>query len=184
MVSKTRPVRRLIDVYEPGEGKAQVIDRPSQLTDVLWRASRGNLGVRNVAITWFLFGSGLRIGETGQLKVKDVFRPDGKLKKTFIIPAKYIKTNKSRVAYIVVPQHRQAIEQWKTLRLSDKAMTSDDGSYGGLSCESPLFLSKKGSWRKFAFNTKRYMTKAGEKEILVCSSLENLCLFVADNAYS
>jgi len=174
MVSKTRSVRRLIDVYEPGEGKAQVIDRPSQLTDVLWRASRGDLGVRNVAITWFLFGSGLRIGETGHLKVKDIYRPDGELKKTFIIPAKYTKTNKSRVAYIVVPQHRQAIDKWKTLRLDDNAMISEDGSYGGLSGESPLFLSKKGSWRKFAFNVKRYKTKDGVKEILVCSSLENL----------
>jgi integrase len=53
-------------------------------------------------------------------------------------------------------------------------MISDNGSYGGLSGESPLFLSKKGSWRKFALNTKRYKTKNGMKEILVCSSLENL----------
>lgn len=86
MVAKSS-VRRLIDVYEPGEGKAQVVDRPSQLSDVLWRASRGELGRRNVAITWMLFGAGMRINEVAQLKVKDVFRPDGELKKTFIIPA-------------------------------------------------------------------------------------------------
>ena len=166
MVSKIRPVRRLIDVYEPGEGKAQVVDRPSELTNVLWRASRGDLGRRNVAITWMLFGAGMRINEVAQLKVKDVFRPDGELKKTFIIPAKYTKTNKSRVAYIVAVQQRKALNDWKAQRIDEKAMVSDDGSYGGLRGDSPLFLSKKGAWRKFAFNAKRY--------VLVCSSLENL----------
>ena len=174
MVSKTRPVKRLVDVYEPGEGKAQVIDRPSQLTDVIWRAYRGELGVRNVAIVWMLFGSGMRINEVAQLKIKDVCWPTGELKKTFIIPAKYTKTNKSRIAYIVVPQQRQSLSSWITQRIREKAMLSDDGSYGGLYGDSPLFLSKKGTWRKFAFNVKRYQTEDGEKETLVCSSLENL----------
>lgn len=167
-------MKRLIDVYEPGEGKAQVIDRPSQLTDVLWRAYRGELGARNVAIVWMLFGSGMRINEVAQLKVKDVCWPTGELKKTFIIPAQYTKTNKSRVAYVVAPQHRQALSSWLAQRVNEKAMLSEDRSFGGLSGESPLFLSKKGTWRKFAFNTKRYNTEDGEKEILVCSSLENL----------
>ena len=174
MASKSRPVRRLIKIYEPGEGKAQVIDRPSQLTNVLWRASRGDLGRRNVAITWMLFGSGMRINEVAQLKVKDVYRPDGELKKTFIIPANYTKTSKSRVAYIVAPQHRQALSDWKLQRIAEKAMVGDENYYGGLAGDSPLFLSKKSTWRKFAFNTKRYTTSEGEKEILVCSSLENL----------
>lgn len=174
MVSKIRPVKRLIDVYEAGEGKAQVIDRPGQLTDVLWRAYRGELGVRNVAIVWMLFGSGMRINEVAQLKVNDVYWPNGELKKTFIIPAQYTKTNKSRIAYIVVPQQRQALSSWITQRIREKAMLSDDGSYGGLYGDSPLFLSKKGTWRKFAFNVKRYKTEDGEKETLVCSSLENL----------
>lgn len=174
MVSKSRPVRRLSDVYTAGKGKAEVIERPSQLSDVLWRAYRGELGRRNVAITWMLFGSGMRINEVAQLKVKDVYRPDGELKKTFIIPAKYTKTNKPRVAYIVAPQHRLAIKSWQDHRVDEKAMLSDTGDYGGLSGDSPLFLSKKGTWRKFAFNTKRYKTTNGTKEILVCSSLENL----------
>lgn len=174
MASKTRPVRRLIDVYAPGEGKAQVIDRPSQLTDVLWRAAKGELGRRNVAITWMLFGSGLRINEVAQLKVRDVYWTDGELKRTFTIPVGYTKTGKSRVAYVVVPQQRQALEIWKQQRLEERAMLSLNGSFGGLSGDSPLFLSKKGAWRKFAFNVKRYRAAGGDRETLVCSSLENL----------
>lgn len=160
-------------MYEPGEGKAQVVDRPSELTNVLWRASRGDLGRRNVAINWMLFGTGMRINEVAQLKVKDVYRLDGELKKTFIIPAKHTKTNKSRVAYIVAAHQRQALSEWKEQRVNEKAMLSDDGSYGNLRGDSPLFLSKKGAWRKFAFNAKKYKKKNGEhKEVFVCSSLE------------
>jgi integrase/recombinase XerD len=171
---KNRPVKRLINTYEAGEGKAQIIERPSQLSTILWRASRGELGNRNVAIIWMLFGAGMRINEVAQLKVSDVFWPSGDLKKTFIIPASYTKTAKSRVAYIVVPQQRKAIEQWCAQRLNEHAMLSQDDRYRGLSGDSPLFLSKKGVWRKFSFNVKRYKTLNGLSETLVCSSLENL----------
>jgi len=178
MPRKHRPIKRLIDTYEPGKGKAQTIDKPSQLSDILWRASKGELGKRNVAITMMLFGSGLRINEVAKLKVKDVFRSNGELKKTFIIPAKYTKTNKSRVAYIVVPQQRQALESWCAQRLGDNGMLADDGTYGGLDGDSPLFLSKKSGWRKFAFNKKKYTIKVNDKNVIteteVCSSLENL----------
>lgn len=179
MASIHRPVKRIIDVYEPGEGKAQIIERPSQLSDILWRASRGELGIRNIAITWMLFGSGLRINEVAQLRIKDVFWPNGDLKKTFIVPAKYTKTDKSRVAYIVVPQQRQAIKAWCNQRFENKAMLSSAGEFGGLAPDSPLFLSKKGKfWRKFSFNNKKYSVKVDGDEVLketaVCSSLENL----------
>lgn len=40
----------------------------------------------------------MRINEVAQLEVKDVYRPNGELKKTFIIPAKYTKTNRRTLA--------------------------------------------------------------------------------------
>lgn len=172
-VARRRPVRRLLDKYEPGEGKATVVSSPKDLSHILFVASKGELGQRNVAIIWMLFGSGLRITEVGQLKVSDVYYPDGKLKTSFVIPGTYTKTGKTRTAYIIVPQQREAIEAWRQHRISDNAMISDDASFGGLSGHSPLFLSKKGAWRKFAFNTKRYQTNNGIKETLVCASLEN-----------
>lgn len=175
MVTKNRPVKRLIETYEAGEGRAQIVESPSQLSSILWRAFKGELGRRNVAITMMLFGSGMRINEVAQLTIKDLLRPNGELKGTFILPGKYTKTGKSRVVYIVVPQQIEALDLWLAERIYEKAMASGEDTYRGLIPDSPLFLSKKGkNWRKFAFNAKRYKTKEGMKETLVCSSLENL----------
>src|SRR5690554_3170278 len=82
---KLRPTRRLLAEPEHGRGKAQVVDRPGQLAHILWAASRGDLGRRNVAVIWMLFGSGMRVNEVAHLKVADVFYRDGALKEVFII---------------------------------------------------------------------------------------------------
>lgn len=62
-----RPTNRLRSVPEHGRGKAQVVDRPGQLAHILWAASRGELGCRNVAVIWMLFGSGIRVNEVAHL---------------------------------------------------------------------------------------------------------------------
>ena len=173
-MAKNRPVKRLLNIYEAGEGKPEVIDKPSVLSHILFVASRGNLGRRNVAIMWMLFGTGMRITEVATLKIFDVCYPTGELKRNFIIPGIYTKIGKPRPVYIIVKQQRKALQLWIKQRLKENAMLSKDGSYGGLRKNSPLFLSKKGTWRKFAFNTKKFKTKNGVKETLVCASLENL----------
>ena len=172
-MANRRPVKRLLDKYEPGSGKAQVVNSPSQLSHILFVASKGELGRRNVSILWMLFGTGMRINEVAQLKVSDAYYPSGELKTTFIIPGTYTKTGKPRPAYIKVKQQREALELWQKQRIAEGAMLSEDSLYGGLDGDSPLFLSKKGAWRKFAFNTKKYKTIGGTKETMVCASLEN-----------
>jgi integrase len=172
----SRPVRRLKTEIVPGSGQAQTIEHPKQLSHILWAASRGETGTRNVALIWMLFGSGLRINEAAQLTIKDIYFQTGDLKKAFKIPAKYTKTGNPRTIYILVPQQREALENLKAQRLLDRVMLSQDGSYGGLAPESPIFLSLKGKrWRKLAFNVKRYRDLEGNlKETMVCGSLENL----------
>jgi integrase len=171
-----RPVRRLKKEIVIGSGKAQIIEQPKQLAHILWAASRGETGRRNVALIWMLFGSGLRINEAAQLTIKDIYFPTGDLKEAFRIPAKYTKTGKPRTIYILVPQQREALENLKAQRLEDRVMLSPDGLYGGLAPESPVFLSLKGKrWQKVAFNIKRYRDIEGKlKETMVCGSLENL----------
>lgn len=181
-MAKKRPVKRLIDKYEPGEGKAQALLKPSELSHLLFVASRGIHGVRNISILWMLFGTGMRINEVAQLKVSDIYDPDGNLKSCFVIPGTYTKTGKPRLAYVKVRQQRESLGKWKDQRINEKAMLSDDGLFGGLRGDSPVFLSKKGKWRKFAFNVKKYMTEDGMKETLVCSSLENLVREISKNA--
>lgn len=172
-MANRRPVQRLLGSYEPGSGKAQVVDSPSQLSHILFVASKGELGRRNVSILWMLFGTGMRINEVAQLKVSDTYYPSGELKAAFIIPGTYTKTGKPRPAYIKVKQQREALDLWQKQRIAETAMLSEDGSYGGLDGSSPLFLSKKGAWRNFSFNSKKYMTIGGIKETMVCASLEN-----------
>ena len=62
-MGKHRPVRRLKTEIDTGSGQAQVIEHPKQLAHILWAASRGETGRRNVALIWMLFGSGLQINE-------------------------------------------------------------------------------------------------------------------------
>lgn len=173
---KLRPTRRLLASPEHGKGQAQIVDRPSQLAHILWAASRGDLGRRNVAVIWMLFGSGLRVNEVAHLKVADLFYRDGSLKEAFIVPGVTTKTKKSRPAFILARQHREALTAWQDQRLDEGAFLSDDGSYGGLRGDSHLFLGKRGrTWRRLSFNDKKYKTKAGEiVTTKVCGSLENL----------
>ena len=111
-------------------------------------ANRGECAERNVALIWFLFGSLTRITETCCLKVKDVFYKDsGKLKSIFRMDKDYAKGGRSRDCALVLKQQRKALIVWRDKRIHDKAFLSDDGSYGGLKGDSPLFLSFKGSKR-------------------------------------
>ena len=171
-----RPSNRLKENYEPGRGKAQIIETPKQLAHILWSASIGATGPRNVALLWMLFGSGLRINEAAQLKIKDIFDSDGELKSSFRLPGSYTKTGKPRVIFLLVSQQRDALLSLRDQRLADRVMLSSDGSYGGLAPDSPLFLALKGkSWRKLAFNPKKYPDSEGNiKTTMVCGSLENL----------
>ena len=173
---KLRPTRRLLADPERGRGKAQVVDRPGQLAHILWAASRGDLGHRNVAVIWMLFGSGMRVNEVAHLKISDVFYQDGALKEVFVIPGKTTKTGKSRPAFLLARQHRDALVAWRDQRVAEGAFLSEDGSYGGLRGDSHLFLGKRGNtWRRLAFNDKKYKTSAGEVVTTkVCGSLENL----------
>lgn len=152
-MGKHRLVNRRLRKQERGLGKAQVVETPKQVNHIMWVASRGDLsrgdlGVRNVAVLWMLFGSGMRINEVPQLLVSDVVYPSGALKKAFVIRGNYTKTNNPRAAYILADAHRKALIRWVRQRQEESIRTSEDGSYGGLNPKSPLSLVKIGkSWR-------------------------------------
>lgn len=175
-MAKRRPVKRLTEEREHGKGQAQVVEKPGQLSHILWAASKGERGRRNVVVIWMLFGSGLRVNEVAHLKVSDVFHPNGTLKEVFSVPSPYTKTDKGRPSFIVARHQRDALLEWRDQRLREKAFLSEDGSYGGLSGDSPLILGKRGkTWTRLAFNDKKYRTEDGEiATTKVCGSLENL----------
>ncbi|WP_445364220.1 tyrosine-type recombinase/integrase [Microbulbifer sp. ANSA003] len=175
-MARTRPVNRLKSVTVTGSGQAEIVEQPKQLAHILWAASRGDTGKRNVALIWMLFGSGLRINEVAQLKIGDIYHPTGELKLAFRLPGTYTKTGKPRTVYLLVPQQRAALEDLRAQRIEDRVMLSEDGAFAGLAPDSPVFLSLKGKqWRKLSFNFKKYPDADGNiKTTLVCGSLENL----------
>jgi len=183
-LARRRPVKRLLEEPIQGKGKAQVVEKPSQLKHILWAASKGELGNRNTTIIWMLFGSGLRINEVAKLQIKDVFYHSGELKKSFVIPGPYTKTGKPRPVYILAQWQRDSLCAWRDQRLQENAMLSDDDSFGGLRGDSPLILSKRGkAWRNLAFNDKKYKAKDGTvKTTKVCGSLENLVRDLVKNS--
>ena len=136
----------------------------------------GQNGIRNVAIIWMLFGSGLRINEVAQLKVRDIFYPSGELKRSVVLPGSYTKTGKARIIYILAPDHRNAVIAWKNQRIQHSAMTYISNSAESLIEKSPLFLSwQRQQWTPFSFIYKKYKTADGViKTALVCGSMESL----------
>lgn len=171
---RRRPVSDAVKRLQKERSGAGKIESKAQLKHILANANRGDTAERNVALIWFLFGSLTRITETCYLQVRDVFTKSGELKQVFRMKAEYTKTSQSRDCALVLKQQREALLAWRARRIEDKAMLSDDGSYGGLRGDSPLFLARKGKrWVMLAFNPKRYKTKDGYKETMRCASMEN-----------
>jgi integrase/recombinase XerD len=109
LLGSKRPINRLVIDKVTGSGKAEVVKTPSQFSHILWVASKGNLGIRNVAIIWLLFGSGLRVNEVAHLKVKDLFYKNGSIKKAFSIPSPYTKTGLSRTVFLLAKPQVKAL---------------------------------------------------------------------------
>lgn len=175
---RRRPVSDAVKRLKSSTKGAGRIKNKSQLKHILANANRGECAERNVALVWFLFGSLTRITETCYLRVEDIFYSNGSLKSIFRMKKEYAKGGRSRDCALVLKQQRKALLAWRDKRIRDNAFLSDDGSYGGLRGDSPLFLSYKGQrghkWVKLAFNPKSYKTKDGkEQEIMRCSSMEN-----------
>jgi len=182
-LSRRRPVNRLVRPQVAGKGKAQVPTK-KQFKNILWQASRGNLGKRNVAIIWCLFGTGCRIGECGHLRISDLLYSNGELKTTFTIPAKYTKTNKARLAFILVKPHREALEAWFDEMVEGKAWHTGNSEYRGLNKDKPVFPTRRGkTWKSLQKQTKKYKDKDGnELTTEVFSSLQNLISEIFKNS--
>ena len=188
MVLKNRPVKRLLREQPNGEGKAEVATK-KQFKNILWQASRGSLGKRNVAIVWMLFGSGLRINEVAKLTIQDLLRDSGELRTTFIVKGSYTKTGKPRAAYILVRKHREAIEEWINELIEERVCVCDESTFRTLRKDWPIFaITKKGRyWRKMAFRDKKYKDAEGNpKTTKVCGSMQNFIseLFKSSGLYN
>jgi len=164
------------------DGKAEPLEKPSDLSHLLFMASKGRNGIRNQAMIWMLYGSGLRVGEVAQIKIRDVFTKSGTLKSSFVIPGAITKTSKARTVYMTNKHHRAAVVKWLDYRKTNGGMLGDAEEWSGFNPKSPVFIVHRNGWRKFAMNVKKYKTATGTAETMVCGSLENLIREIHKNA--
>ncbi len=118
----------------------------------------------------------MRIGEVIKLKISDLLYSNGELKSTFTIPASYTKTDKARLAFILVKTHRKALEAWLEEMADGRAWSTGKEEYRGLNKDKPVFPTRRGKvWKSLNFQTKKYKNKYGEELTTeVCSSMQNL----------
>jgi len=154
------------------EEKAAVLT-PDQFKRLLREASFTRNGKRDVAIIWMSFGSALRVTEIANLKVKDVLERDGSIKEEFRLPAAYTKNGESRMAYMLEPEHQNALKAYLDWRIEKRRRFTGSDECNGLQPDSPLFLARRESG--FTFRTKKYKKSDGTiAEYKVCSSLQQL----------
>ena len=164
-----RSFELLLDLNEE---KAAVLT-PDQFKRLLREASFNRNGKRDVAIIWMSFGSALRVTEIANLKVKDVIERDGSIKEEFRLPAAYTKSGDSRMAYMLEPEHQDALKEYLDWRIEKRRRVSGSSEYGGMQPDSPLFLGRGESG--FTFRIKEYTKSDGTvAEYKVCSSMQQL----------
>jgi len=165
-------IKRFEMLMDSETDKAAVL-LPKEFKRLLREASWGRNGKRNLAIIWMSFGSALRVTEIANLKVKDLVKKDGSLKEEYRLPAAYTKNGESRMAYMLEPEHQQAIRNYLDWRKEKKRRTTNSEEYGGHQPDSPLFLAR--GVAGFTFLSKEYTKTDGTVvEYKVCSSLQQL----------
>jgi len=152
--------------------KAAVLT-PDQFKRLLREASFTRNGLRDLAIIWMSFGSALRVTEIANLLVKDLIEKDGSLKEEFRLPAAYTKNGESRMAYMLEPEHQDALKAYLDWRVEKRRRFTGNNEFRGLQPNSPLFLARRESG--FAFQTKVH--KKSDDSVAkykVCSSMQQL----------
>lgn len=177
---KSRRITRPIKVRKEAGGPEKKADekaavlRPGQFKELMIRTARGQNPGRNVAMLWHSFGSGLRVTEIAQLRVKDVINQSGTIKEAAQLPAKFAKNGKARHFFQVDPAHRAALDAYLNYRVQNGIRTSHERKqFRGLQPDSPLYIASGASG--FSLTTKLYKRKdGGIEKYEVCSSLQQL----------
>ena len=84
-------------IQERRQGKSRLLTK-DEIKRVIQFQDNGRHSVRNVCLVHLSCLTGMRVGETSQLKLKDVVSDSWVVKDEVVIPKEYTKTNKQKDA--------------------------------------------------------------------------------------
>lgn len=101
----------------------------------------GSQGVRNVALLYTLFGTGLTPSEIGALRVADLVSTGGELKKKTLVRAEISYNGYERVIYWSNTKVRVAMENYLSWRSTNQIGAGTPGRFGDLDPHSFFFIN-------------------------------------------
>ena len=116
------------------EGTARVINN-AEFQEVIETVRRKSTQpLRDIAILQMSFRAGLRAMEVANLELRDIFMPNGDLKRTITLRKAGTKGSKGGVAYLSHPELREALEAYIVLKRSSISTKYEN-----------VFISRKGT---------------------------------------
>lgn len=101
----------------------------------------GSQGVRNAALLYTLFGTGLTPSEIGALRVADVVTTHGEIKRKTLVRAEISYNGYERTLYWSNAKVRQALEDYLAWRRTNQIGAGTPGRFGDLDPHSFFFIN-------------------------------------------
>ncbi len=105
----------------------------------------GGLPVRNIALLYTIYGTGMMLTEVARLPLSAYLKADGTIKDKSEVSAEYAYNGKARPLYWSSPCVTVAIDNYLEYRLEHKqGITTRKAAYRGLDPDSALFRASEG----------------------------------------
>lgn len=129
----------------------------------------GSQGVRNAALLYTLFGTGMFPSEIQALRVADVLTSTGEIKRKSLVRAEISYNGYERTLYWSNQKLKQALEDYLNWRVEHKAGIGTPGRFRGLDPHSFLFINGRTGE---GFTATKYQKDGVEREsAMVLSAL-------------
>ena len=116
---------------------------------------------RDVVVLLLGHATGLRISETAQITVADLFFKNGRLRNEASVRGAISKGNRQRCIYLTSARLIAAIDRYAAYRLANGIGITMDASYRGLQPHQPFVTTRRGA--RFSMNLKRRISESGEQ---------------------
>lgn len=105
----------------------------------------GESPVRNVALLYTIYGTGMMLTEVARLPLSTYLKADGTIKDKSEVAAEFAYNGKARPLYWSSPRVTAAIDKYLEYRLTHKhGITTRKAAYRGLDPDSSLFRTSEG----------------------------------------